>query len=87
MYSLNQALREKEIFNIEEIEYAILEPDVHLSILKKAPYRNVTLKDLSILTSVPKENFPVELIMYGKIIQKNLEENKINKRMVVSRIR
>lgn len=79
MDSLNQALREKEIFNIEEIEYAILEPDGHLSILKKAPYRNVTLKDLSILTSVPKENFPVELIMDGKIIEKNLEENKINK--------
>lgn len=77
--SLNQALREKEIFNIEEVEYAILEPDGHLSILKKAPYRNVTLKDLSILTSAPKENFPVELIMDGKIIEKNLEENNIFK--------
>ena len=39
MDSLNQDLRVKEIFNIEEIEYAILEPDGHLSILKKAPYR------------------------------------------------
>lgn len=77
MDSLNQALREKDIFNIEEVEYAILESDGHLSVLKKTPYQNIIKKDLVNLTSSPKEKFPVELIMDGKVIEKNLKQNAL----------
>jgi uncharacterized membrane protein YcaP (DUF421 family) len=34
MDSLNQSLREKDIFNIEEVEYALLEDNGRLSVLK-----------------------------------------------------
>ncbi len=76
--SLNQALREKEVFNIEEVEYAVLEPDGHLSILKKPAYRNVTKQDLQIVVH-PKEQFPIELILDGKVIDKNLREHNLSR--------
>jgi uncharacterized membrane protein YcaP (DUF421 family) len=74
---LNQTLRERDIFNIEEVEYAILEIDGHLSVLKKPEYQTVTKRDLGIMT--PSQNvFPIELIMDGKIVQKNLVENQLS---------
>ncbi|MCE7792041.1 DUF421 domain-containing protein [Salipaludibacillus sp. CUR1] len=75
--SLNQALREKDVFNIHEVEYAVLEPDGHLSILKKPEFRPVTKQDLNIPANL-KESFPVELIMDGKIIHKNMKENDLS---------
>jgi len=66
---LNQLLREKDIFNIFEVEYALLEVNGELSILKKVPFKNVIKKDLNL--PISSEALPVELIMDGKIIQKN----------------
>ena len=66
---LNQLLREKEIFNIAEVEYAMLEVSGGLSILKKVPFQNVIKKDFNLPNS--SESLPVELVMDGKIIQKN----------------
>jgi len=65
---LNQLLREKDIFNIFEVEYALLEVSGELSILKKIPFQNVIKKDLNLPNS--SESLPVELIMDGKIIEK-----------------
>ena len=48
MDSLNQQLRQKEIFNIEEVEYAILEINGKLSVQKKKELQAVTLKDLKL---------------------------------------
>lgn len=66
---LNQLLREKDIFNICEVEYALLEVSGELSILKKKPFQNTTKQDLNLPTY--SESLPVELIMDGKIIKKN----------------
>jgi uncharacterized membrane protein YcaP (DUF421 family) len=75
--SLNQALREKDIFNIEEVEYALLEDNGRLSVLKKDEYRYVTKKDLNIGSE--KVFFPVELIMDAEIIEENLKRNGLEK--------
>ncbi|QGQ45579.1 DUF421 domain-containing protein [Metabacillus sediminilitoris] len=76
--SLNQALRGKEIFDIDEVEYAIVEAGGHLSVLKKPPHRNVTKKDLGIFTPT-QSAFPIELIMDGQIIDKNFTQNHLTK--------
>lgn len=76
--SLNHGLRAKDIFNIEEVEHAILEIDGSLSVLKKPDYRHVTKRDLSI-ASPSVEKLPVELIMDGKIMEKNLMQNQLSK--------
>lgn len=75
--SLDQALREKEIFDLEVVEYAVLEDNGILSILKKQEYQYVTRKDLKLLSA--PQSFPVELIMDGKLIEDNLKENGLTK--------
>lgn len=60
--SLMQSLREKDIFDLEEVEYVSLENNGKISVMKKAPYRNVTRKDMKMKQS-SEENFPIELIL------------------------
>ncbi|MEK5439727.1 MULTISPECIES: DUF421 domain-containing protein [Paenibacillus] len=83
--SLDQALREKEIFNLEVVEYAVLEDNGMVSVLKKQEYQYVTRKDLKLL-SVP-QSFPVELIMDGVLIEENLENNGLTKEWLESELR
>ncbi|WP_143804268.1 DUF421 domain-containing protein [Paenibacillus sp. FSL R7-0337] len=72
--SLAQSLREKDIFNLEEVEYACLEGHGKLSVKKKSEYEWVTRKDLK-LHAAAVQSFPVELIMDGRIIEDNLAHN------------
>ncbi|RAP74631.1 DUF421 domain-containing protein [Paenibacillus montanisoli] len=75
--TLNQELREKDIFDINEVEYAVLELNGKLSVLKKPQYRQVTKSDLAIKT--PSYNhFPIELIMDGKPAITNLENSGLD---------
>jgi len=74
MDSLVQSLREKGIFNPEEVEYACLEDHGKLSVKKKSDYEWVTRKDLKLHAAAVK-SFPVELIMDGMIIEDNLAHN------------
>lgn len=74
MDTLNHELRQKDIFNIQEVQNAIIEPNGAISILKKPEYRSLTKKDLGILFS-DKNHFPIELIMEGSILTSNMENN------------
>jgi uncharacterized membrane protein YcaP (DUF421 family) len=82
---LNQSLREKEIFNIEEVEYALLEDNGKLSVLKKDEYHFVTKKDLKLAAN--KSFFPVELIMDAVVIEENLERNGIEKEWLMKELK
>lgn len=75
--TLNQELREKDVFDIEEVEYAVLEMNGKLSILKKPEYRQLTKKDLSIM-STGKPKFPIELIMDGEVIAENMKQEGLS---------
>lgn len=73
---LNQQLREKDIFNIDEVLQAMIETNGTLTVLKKPEYRSVTRQDLMI--SVKQENsLPIELIMDGTLLEENLKQNDI----------
>lgn len=73
---LNQQLRERDIFNIEEVLFAIVETNGMLTVLKKPQFRNVTKQDL-MFTVMPEHKLPIELIMDREIIKENLEQNNI----------
>ncbi|MED3892129.1 DUF421 domain-containing protein [Peribacillus frigoritolerans] len=73
---LNQQLRERDIFNIEEVLFAIVETNGTLTVLKKPQFRNVTKQDLMVPV-MPEQKLPIELIMDGEIIKENLEQNNI----------
>lgn len=71
--SLKQALRSKDIFNMDEVECAILEVDGSLSVLKKPEYQPVTKQDLNLPYSPYR--VPIELIMDGEILYDNLSNS------------
>jgi uncharacterized membrane protein YcaP (DUF421 family) len=70
---LSMMLRKQNIFSINEVEYAILEPIGNLSIMKKPQEQQITKSDMSISLSTLKY-LPSEIIVDGKIIYANLKE-------------
>lgn len=74
---LNGQLRQKGIFDPSEVQYAILETNGDLSVIKKADYQPLTKADVGISAADPA--FPVELIMDGQIIERNLRRKNRNK--------
>jgi uncharacterized membrane protein YcaP (DUF421 family) len=74
---LNQQLREKDIFNIEEVLYAIIETNGTLTVLKKPQYRYVTRQDLMI-PEMQEQRLAIELIMDGEVMEQNLKENNLS---------
>jgi uncharacterized membrane protein YcaP (DUF421 family) len=73
---LKQALRRKDIFNMEEVDWAILEVNGSLSVLKKAEYQCITRKDVNL--NPPPYKVPVELISEGEILSNNLSNSTYN---------
>lgn len=84
--TLNQELREKNIFNIEEVQYAVLEPNGKVSVLRTPAYLPVIHKDMNLQTDI-QQSFPVELIMDGCIIDDNLRQNDIKKEWLLSQLK
>jgi len=66
-------LREKDVFSIQDVHYAILEPDGKISVLRKEFKQPITKGDLNIPTPI-FTNLPSEIISDGKIVKKNLKE-------------
>lgn len=73
MDDLTMLLREKDVFNIRDVWYAILEPHGELSIVKKAPKQTVLMESMGLQPQNPA-HLPGELITDGKLIIKNLLE-------------
>ncbi|TWH47489.1 DUF421 domain-containing protein [Sporomusa sp. KB1] len=67
---LHGQLREQGVLDPAEVQYAILETTGKLSVIKKTDYQPVTKSDFNI--HLPDPVFPVELIMDGVIIERNL---------------
>lgn len=74
---LHSQLREQGVLDPVEVQYAILETTGKLSVIKKTDYQPVTKSDLNI--HVPDPVFPVELIMDGVIIERNLRKQNRSK--------
>ncbi|WP_163194108.1 YetF domain-containing protein [Clostridium thermarum] len=68
-------LRKKDIFNIADVKYGILETTGELSVLKLAEKENVTIEDLKLKTS--QEELSTDIIVTGKIIYENLKKRNI----------
>ncbi|MDF2633556.1 MAG: hypothetical protein K0R78_430 [Pelosinus sp.] len=72
---LNSLLRAKDVVDISEVQYAILETTGELSIIKKSDFQPLTKGDMNIHLTDPK--LPVELIMDGEIIEENLRSQNL----------
>lgn len=69
---MQQLLRKKGAFSVREVEYAILETDGTVSVLKKSKYDIPTRQDQNLPEATV--SLPVTLISDGEVIWDNLEE-------------
>lgn len=69
---LQQLLRMKDVFSIQEVEYAILETNGELSVVKKPAYQAPTKQDLNV--KLTKAEIAMPVITDGEIIKDNIAE-------------
>lgn len=69
---LMELLRNKDVFDLNQVEYAFIEPNGQLSVLKKAQYQPLTPKDMNI--KVAPSQISTEIIFNGIVFHENLKE-------------
>lgn len=69
---LEERLRGNDVFNIGDVEYAILETSGQVTVIQKPEKRNVTPEDLNI--NPDYEGIPYDLVVDGKVMTENLKE-------------
>ena len=74
---LCEMLRQQQIFNIDEVGYAILETNGSLSVLLKPRYKNASVGDVNGNTA--DNGMPVAVICDGKVIKSALSKIKMDK--------
>lgn len=67
---LQTLLREKDVFSLREVEYAVLEQNGSLTVLRKPEFDTPTLKDLNI--PITSKSLPMILVSDGIILNPEL---------------
>lgn len=83
--NIQMYLREKGIFDINEVEFAIVEDSGNISILKKSQFQPLTPNDMNIPTKYKGISFP--LIMDGIIYENNLKKLNLDKDWLMNELR
>lgn len=77
-------LREKDVANIADVQYAVLETSGELSVMLKADKRPVTPEDLSL--PVQYEGLPTPLIFDGRIHEQNLAQLQLDEQWLMAEL-
>lgn len=78
---LTMLLRGKNVFSIKDVEYAVMEPNGQLTVLKKEEQETVTKTDMGIPIK-GRKYMPSKIIVDGKMVYKNLKELNIDEEWV-----
>lgn len=70
------ALRQKDIFDINEVEDAVVETNGSISVLPKAKFNPITPDDMGI--KAKNKGTPITIVMDGKSVPEYFNEYKIN---------
>lgn len=68
---LQERLRGENVFNLSDVEYAILETNGEVTVIQKPEKRNLMPQDFNITPEY--EGIPYDLIVDGKIMKENLK--------------
>ena len=68
---LQERLRQNNVFNIGEVEYAILETSGQVTVIQKPEKRNTIPEDFGIIPEY--EGIPYDLVIDGKVMNENLK--------------
>ncbi|WP_186428777.1 DUF421 domain-containing protein [Clostridium sp. BSD9I1] len=82
---LMEELRLQGFYNIQDVQYAILETSGQLSIIPKTDSTPVTKQDLNIKTK--QDSLPITLILDGKVNHENLELVKMTENKLLSKLK
>jgi len=77
-------LREKGVFNISDVEFAVLEPNGQLSVLLKSQKKPVTREDLQIPSQY--EGMSSEIIVDGEVVYQNLQQNNLDEAWLINEL-
>jgi len=75
---LLEQLRMKDVVNISDVEYAILETNGQVSVVSKSQKRPVTPEDLKIDTKY--EGIPTDLVFDGRVLTSNLKKINLDRK-------
>lgn len=78
-------LRNKDIFDLNEVAYAIIELNGDISVLKKPEYLLVTRKDMNI--KVKPSGIGTEIIYDGIVIEENLKQLNKDKKWLLGELK
>lgn len=76
--ALKVMLREKNVFSVSDVEYALYETDGKLSVLKKESKQNVTKSDMNLQQEVNQYPKPTDVISDGVVNIENLSELQLD---------
>lgn len=68
---LQERLRQNNVFNIGDVEYAILETSGQLTVIQKPEKRNTIPEDFGVTPEY--EGIPYDLVIDGKVMHENLK--------------
>lgn len=71
------ALREKNVFDLNEVEFAVVEGSGAISVLKKAQFLSLTPADMNMKTG--SKGLSIPLIVDGQVYDNNLEQLKLDR--------
>lgn len=82
---LTALLRQKNIFNMADVEFAVLEHDGKLSVLPKSPKRPLKPSDMNI--TPPYQGLTKDVILDGIIMKENLEDAKLTSEWLIGQLK
>lgn len=82
---LLNGLREKDAFNVSEVELAVLETNGQISVMKKPKYQALTPNDISL--EVEEDHAPSLVIVDGALIEKHLNYLGYTKEWLLQKIK
>lgn len=85
MDELLMQLRQKNVFDVGDVEFAILEPTGTLSVDLKSQTKPVTRKDMQVPAQY--EGISVELVMDGQVVHQNLRQVGLDEQWLVDQLR
>lgn len=77
-------LRQKDVFKLSDVEYAVLETNGSLSVMKKSELQPLTPKDAGV--QVTSEREPRLVIIDGHVMEKSLQKSGFSKQWLLGEI-
>lgn len=80
-------LRKKNVFSLKDVDYAIMEIDGKLSVMKKEPKQSVTKNDLNIKSTTP-QIYPISttLVTDGQVLNDNLAKVNLSEEWLTAQL-